>query len=44
MRVAFIAAGNRGRPMLANLPKKCFSATACDIVRAALLAVAERLG
>jgi len=35
MKVAFIGTGNMGLPMLANLLKKGFSATACDIVPAA---------
>src|SRR4030095_17081034 len=36
MHIAFIGIGNMGRPMLANLLKKGFSATAYDIVPAAL--------
>ena len=36
MHVAFIGVGNMGRPMLANLLKKGFTATAYDIVPAAL--------
>src|SRR5439155_21491239 len=36
MHVAFIGVGNMGRPMLANLLKKGFSAIAYDIVPAAL--------
>jgi len=36
MNIAFIGVGNMGRPMLANLLKKGFSATAYDIVPAAL--------
>ena len=36
MNVAFIGVGNMGRPMLANLLKKGFSAIAYDIVPAAL--------
>src|SRR5437588_10511456 len=36
MHIAFIGVGNMGRPMLANLLKKGFSATAYDIVPAAL--------
>src|SRR6266576_6608813 len=36
MHVAFIGVGNMGRPMLANLLKKGFMATAYDIVPAAL--------
>ena len=36
MHIAFIGAGNMGRPMLANLLKKGFSAIAYDIVPAAL--------
>src|SRR5260370_18549620 len=36
MNIAFIGVGNMGRPMLANLLKKGFSATAFDIVPAAL--------
>ncbi len=36
MRIAFIGVGNMGLPMLANLLKKGFSATAYDIVPAAL--------
>src|SRR5438132_3702366 len=42
MHVAFIGTGNMGLPMLANLLKKGFTATAYDIVPAALdRAVAE---
>ncbi|HYU13541.1 MAG TPA: 3-hydroxyisobutyrate dehydrogenase [Stellaceae bacterium] len=40
MHIAFIGVGNMGRPMLANLLKKGFSATAYDIVPAALDAAA----
>jgi len=40
MHVAFIGVGNMGRPMLANLLKKDFAATAYDIVPAALDAAA----
>src|SRR5256714_12856387 len=40
MHVAFIGVGNMGRPMLANLLKKGFTATAYDIVPAALDAAA----
>src|ERR1700719_107157 len=36
MNIAFIGTGNMGRPMLANLLKQGFSATAYDIVPAAL--------
>ena len=36
MHIAFIGVGNMGRPMLADLLKKGFSATAYDIVPAAL--------
>src|SRR6266566_8907460 len=36
MHIAFIGTGNMGLPMLANLLKKGFSATAYDIVPAAL--------
>src|SRR5205814_376882 len=36
MHVAFIGVGNMGRPMLANLLQKGFTATAYDIVPAAL--------
>ena len=36
MNIAFIGVGNMGRPMLANLLKKGFSAIAYDIVPAAL--------
>jgi 3-hydroxyisobutyrate dehydrogenase-like beta-hydroxyacid dehydrogenase len=36
MHIAFIGVGNMGRPMLANLLKQGFSATAYDIVPAAL--------
>src|SRR5947208_8216880 len=36
MHIAFIGVGNMGRPMLANLLKKGFSAIAYDIVPAAL--------
>jgi 3-hydroxyisobutyrate dehydrogenase len=36
MHIAFIGVGNMGRPMLANLLKKGYSATAYDIVPAAL--------
>jgi len=36
MQIAFIGTGNMGLPMLANLLKKGFSATAYDIVPAAL--------
>src|SRR5438045_3647164 len=36
MRIAFIGIGNMGRPMLANLLEKGFSAVAYDIVPAAL--------
>src|SRR5437667_1137937 len=36
MPIAFIGVGNMGRPMLANLLKKGFSAIAYDIVPAAL--------
>jgi 3-hydroxyisobutyrate dehydrogenase len=36
MHVAFIGVGNMGRPMLANLLKKGFTATAYDVVPAAL--------
>ena len=36
MNIAFIGVGNMGQPMLANLLKKGFSATAYDIVPAAL--------
>jgi len=36
MHIAFIGVGNMGRPMLANLLKQGFSATAYDIVSAAL--------
>src|SRR5215472_17401523 len=36
MHVAFIGIGNMGRPMLANLLKKGFAATAYDVVPAAL--------
>jgi 3-hydroxyisobutyrate dehydrogenase len=39
MHIAFIGVGNMGRPMLANLLQKGFSATAYDIVPAALDAV-----
>ena len=40
MHIGFIGVGNMGRPMLANLLKKGFSATAYDIVPAALDAAA----
>jgi 3-hydroxyisobutyrate dehydrogenase len=40
MHVAFIGVGNMGRPMLANLLKKGFTATAYDVVPAALDAAA----
>src|SRR5919206_4807288 len=36
MHVAFIGVGNMGRPMLANLLKKGFTATTYDVVPAAL--------
>jgi len=36
MHIAFVGIGNMGRPMLTNLLKKGFSATAYDIVPAAL--------
>src|ERR1700704_5564269 len=36
MNIAFIGIGNMGRPILANLLKKGFSAIAYDIVPAAL--------
>ncbi len=36
MHIAFIGTGNMGLPMLANLLKKGFGATAYDIVPAAL--------
>src|SRR5260370_25384339 len=36
MHIAFIGVGNMGRPMLANLLQKGFSASAYDIVPAAL--------
>src|SRR5258707_14972680 len=36
MHIAFIGTGNMGLPMLANLLKKGFSATAYDIVPGAL--------
>lgn len=36
MHVAFIGVGNMGRPMLANLLKKGFTATAYDVVPAAI--------
>jgi len=40
MHVAFIGVGNMGRPMLANLLKKGFTAIAYDVMPAALDAAA----
>jgi 3-hydroxyisobutyrate dehydrogenase-like beta-hydroxyacid dehydrogenase len=41
MHIAFIGTGNMGLPMLANLLKKGFSATAYDIVPAEAAAAGE---